>query len=49
MEKLAVFGGEAEIKEKLPTVDDASGRFFGEEEIKLVTEVLQSGKLNYIN
>ena len=33
---------------KLPTVDDASGRFFGTEEIELVTEVLQSGKLNYI-
>ncbi len=49
MEKLAIFGGDPVIKEKLPTVDDASGRFFGEEELSLVTEVMKSGKLNYIN
>lgn len=49
MNELAILGGKAEIPEKLPTVDDASGRFFGSEEIDLVTEVLQSGKLNYIN
>lgn len=49
MEKLAILGGEPVIKEKLPAVEDASGRFFGDEELSLLTEVMKSGRLNYIN
>lgn len=49
MEKLAILGGEPVIENKLPVVEDASGRFFGDEELELVTEVIKSGHLNYIN
>lgn len=49
MEKLALLGGEPTIKEKLPNIEDVSGRFIGEEELELVTEVIKSGHLNYIN
>jgi len=48
MEKLALLGGEPAINERLPTVEDASGRFFGNEELELVTEVIKSGKMNYV-
>ncbi len=49
MDKLAILGGKAVISEKLPTIEDASGRFIGDEELELVTEVIKSGHLNYIN
>ncbi len=49
MNKLALFGGEMVIKEMLPAVEDVSGRFIGDEELELVTEVIKSGHLNYIN
>lgn len=43
--KLAIDGGNPVRTKPFPTVGDASGRTFGEEEIALVTEVLRSGKL----
>jgi len=49
MYNLAILGGEPVIKENLPTVEDSSGRFIGDEELELVSEVIKSGHLNYIN
>jgi perosamine synthetase len=49
MKKLALLGGEPAIAQKLPAVEDVSGRMIGDEELALVTEVIKSGKLNYIN
>ena len=49
MNKIALYGGEPMISEKLPAVEDVSGRFIGDEELELVTEVIKSGCLNYIN
>lgn len=49
MSTLAILGGDPVIKVKLPSVDDASGRFIADEELELVTEVIKSGHLNYIN
>lgn len=49
MDTLALLGGEPVIREKLPSIEDVSGRFIGEEELELVTEVIKTGHLNYIN
>jgi len=48
MDKLAINGGPRAIAYDLPAVENASGRFFGEEELALVTEVMKSGRLNYL-
>lgn len=48
MEKLALFGGEPIIKDKMPDVDNASGRFI-DEEVELVAEVVRSGHWTCIN
>ncbi len=48
-EKLAIHGGEKIRTKGFPTVGDASGRMIGEEEKRLVLEVLDSGKLNKNN
>lgn len=45
MEKPAKYGGRPVREKPLPTVDDISGRAIGEEEEKLVLEVLRSGRL----
>ncbi|MEM1522712.1 MAG: DegT/DnrJ/EryC1/StrS family aminotransferase [Thermofilaceae archaeon] len=45
MEKPAKYGGRPVCEKPLPTVDDISGRAIGEEEEKLVLEVLRSGRL----
>lgn len=49
MDKLAINGGPRAIPYDLPAVENASGRFFGEEELALVTEVMKSGSLNYFS
>ena len=46
MEKLALYGGKPIRTKSFPTVDDASGRDLGDEEIGLLIEVIKSGKLN---
>lgn len=48
MGKLAIDGGKPAIAEKLPTIKNSSGRTIGNEELKLVEEVLESGILAYI-
>ena len=48
MNKLAINGGPQAIPYELPVVENSSGRFFGEEELALVTEVMKSGRLNYL-
>lgn len=45
VDKLAIEGGEPVRKKPLPTVDDISGRSLGEEELTLLKEVIESGKL----
>ncbi len=45
---LAIFGGEPVRKKRFPTVGDASGRNFGDEELKELKEVILSGKLNRV-
>ena len=45
VEKLAIEGGEPVRKKPLPTIDDISGRYLGEEELRLLKEVIDSGKL----
>ena len=47
--RLAIHGGEKTRTRSFPTVGDKSGRLIGEEEKKLVLEVLESGKLNRNN
>src|SRR3990172_460526 len=49
MDNLAIDGGPKAIPYDLPAVENASGRFFGEEELALVTEVMKSGSLNYLS
>ena len=49
MEKLAIMGGDPAIAYKLPTVNDASGRSLGQEEITQLTEVIQSGNMGFIS
>jgi len=46
--KLALHGGQPAVQTSLPKVEDASGRMIGEEELALVTEVVKSGRLNYM-
>jgi dTDP-4-amino-4,6-dideoxygalactose transaminase len=46
MGTLAIQGGEPLRRRPFPTIDDASGRDIGDEELALVTEVIRSGKLN---
>jgi len=48
MDKLAINGGPRAIPYELPVVENSSGRFFGEEEMMLVTEVMKSGRLNHL-
>lgn len=48
MSKLAIHGGPHAVPYELPAVENSSGRFFGEEELALVTEVMKSGRLNYL-
>ena len=45
MEKLALFGGSPVRTKPLPTVSNKSGRNIGEEELKLLKEVVESGSL----
>ena len=45
VEELAIEGGEPVRKKPLPTTNDISGRNLGEEELRLVKEVIDSGKL----
>jgi len=45
LEKLALLGGEPVRKKPLPTISDKSGRNIGEEELKLLREVIESGSL----
>lgn len=46
MEKLAIHGGEPVRARPFPSINDASGRTIGDEELALVTEVIRSAKLN---
>ncbi len=45
MEKLALFGGEPVRTEPLPTINNKTGRNIGDEELKLLKEVIESGSL----
>ncbi|MSU69775.1 MAG: DegT/DnrJ/EryC1/StrS family aminotransferase [Opitutaceae bacterium] len=45
---LALVGGPAVVTTPLPTIRNATGRLIGEEEEKLVIEVIRSGTLAYI-
>jgi len=45
MGKLAILGGEPVRRKPLPTVNDKSGRNIGEEELKLLKSVIESGRL----
>src|SRR5436189_3055106 len=45
-ERLAIDGGTPVRSTPFPTINDALGRHVGEEELALLTEVIQSGKLN---
>jgi len=49
MDTLAINGGPRAIPYELPAVENSSGRFFGDEELALVTEVMKSGRLNYLS
>ncbi len=48
MNQLALEGGTPVINYPLPSVKDISGRDVGEEELRLVTEVVKSGNMGYI-
>ena len=48
MQKLAIMGGTPVINYKLPTVNDISGRTFGEEELNELAEVIDKGNLGFI-
>ena len=43
--ELAINGGPKTREKPWPTTGNASGRLFGQEEIELLTEVVQSGNL----
>jgi len=45
---LAINGGKKTIKEPLPSIKDASGRYVGEEEMELLREVIDSGCLSFL-
>ena len=45
MEKLAICGGKPVRAKPLPTINDRSGRNIGDEELKLLKEVVESGSL----
>ena len=45
MEKLALFGGKPVRTKPLPTISNKSGRNIGDEELKLLKEVVESGSL----
>lgn len=45
-EALALFGGAPVRTAPLPSVEDASGRTFGDEELALLERVIRSGRLN---
>lgn len=46
--QLALHGGDPVIAGPLPTVKDSSGRLIGDQEMRLVREVIESGNLAYI-
>ena len=48
-DRLAIDGGGPVIDYKLPTVNDSSGRSLGEEEIRELAEVIQSGNMGFIS
>jgi dTDP-4-amino-4,6-dideoxygalactose transaminase len=45
VEKPAIEGGKPVREKPLPSVDDISGRYMGEEELRLLREVIESGRL----
>lgn len=49
MDTLAIFGGKPTIDYALPTVKNATGRTFGEEELAQLREVITSGNLGFIS
>ena len=49
MDTLAIFGGKPTIDYALPTVNNATGRTFGEEELAQLREVITSGNLGFIS
>jgi len=46
--ELAINGGKQAVKGKLPSIRDKSGREIGDEELRLVTEVVKSGTLSFL-
>jgi len=49
MEKLAIHGGTRAVDYALPTVNDSTGRTLGEEELKELREVIESGNMGFIS
>lgn len=49
LEPLAILGGNKTINYKLPTVNDSFGRSLGEEEIRELTEVINSGNMGFVS
>lgn len=49
MKRLAINGGTPVINYELPTVNDKTGRTFGEEEMKQLREVIEAGNLGFIS
>ncbi|MBP1933329.1 DegT/DnrJ/EryC1/StrS family aminotransferase [Ammoniphilus resinae] len=48
MNELALMGGSPQIPYELPSVKNTSGRDVGEEELRLVTEVVKSGNMGFL-
>jgi len=48
MKELAINGGKQTVRGKLPSIRDKSGRQIGDEELRLVTEVVKSGTLSFL-
>ena len=49
MKRLAINGGTPVLNYELPTVNDKTGRTFGEEEMKQLREVIEAGNLGFIS
>lgn len=49
MDTLAAMGGTPVIDYKLPTVNDRTGRTFGEEELEQLRQVVEAGNLGFIS
>lgn len=49
MQTLAIHGGKPAVDVELPVVENASGRLYDGQELELVTQVVQSGRLNYLS